>query len=181
MLESVDNNELFERDNPFSHFWGSCNKCLDERAAFEKSISIRTPAYTHQGNNIPLIDSLHEECRYFFRSCSPFLIWPFHAGDDEVLPISPTGTYLHHCFGILRDTNIPSWKQWLWICRLNRKAGKRTSILNVRANNFSMSFVWYSSHALFSSADIIIYQAEALQTHCTTTYSNSSIRNHITT
>ena len=97
------------------------------------------------GNHDKVLESVDnnelEEFHYFFRSCSLFPIWPFHAGDDEVLPISPTGTYLHHCFGILRDTNIPSWKQWLWICRLNRKAGKRTSILNVRANNFSMSFV----------------------------------------
>ena len=64
--ESVDNNEFFERDNPLSHFWGSCNKRLDECAAFLKAISIRTPAYTHQGNDMPLIDSLREECLCFF-------------------------------------------------------------------------------------------------------------------
>lgn len=33
MLESVDSNELFERDNPFSHFLGSCNKRSNECVA----------------------------------------------------------------------------------------------------------------------------------------------------
>ena len=64
--ESVDNNEISERDAPLSHFWGSCNKRLDECAASSKAISIRTPTYTHQENDMPLIDFLREECRCFF-------------------------------------------------------------------------------------------------------------------
>lgn len=67
---------------------------------------------------MPLIDFLREECRSFFKEVVlHFSIRLFHAGDDEVLSLSPTETSLHHCFGILRDTSVPSWKQWLWICR----------------------------------------------------------------
>jgi hypothetical protein len=35
-----------------------------------------------------------------------------HAGDDEILSSSPTERSPHHCFGILLDTSVPSWKQW---------------------------------------------------------------------
>ena len=33
------------------------------------------------------------------------------------LPSSPPETSPHHYFGILRDTSVPSWNQWLRICR----------------------------------------------------------------
>ena len=72
VLESVDNNKISERDAPLSHFWGSCNKRLDECAASSKAISIRTPTYTHQENDMPLIDFLREECRCFFRKLFSF-------------------------------------------------------------------------------------------------------------
>ena len=49
----------------------------------------------------------------FLRSCSPFPIRLFRAGDDEVLTSSPTETSPYRFFSILRDTSIPSWKQWL--------------------------------------------------------------------
>ena len=52
---------------------------------------------------------------------------------------------------------------------LSHKAGNRAPVLNVCTDNFSSGFVWYSSHVLFSSAGIILYQAEVLQIHCTTT------------
>ena len=72
VLESVDNNEISERDAPLSHFWGSCNRRLDECATSSKAISSRTPSYTHQENDMPLIDSLREECRCFFRKLFSF-------------------------------------------------------------------------------------------------------------
>ena len=72
----------------------------------------------------------------------------------------------HHCFGILRDTSVPSWKQWLWICR-TQPQGWQSCVHPECAHE--QLFVWYSSHVFFSSADVIIYQAEVLQIHCTTT------------
>ena len=118
-----------------------------------------------------LIDFLREECRCFFlRSCSPFPIRLFHAGDDDVLPSSPTETSPHHCAGILRDTSVPGWKQWLRICRTQPQGWQ--SCAHPKCAHEQL-FVWYSSHALFFSADIIIYQAEVLQIHCTTTVSKS--------
>ena len=53
---------------------------------------------------------------------------------------------------------------------LSHKAVNRASILNVRTNNLSSGFVWYSSHMFFPSSDIIICQAEVLQTHCPNTW-----------
>lgn len=52
---------------------------------------------------------------------------------------------------------------------LRHKTGNHASIPNVRTNNFSSGFVLYSSYVLFSSAKIVIYQAEVLQMYCTTT------------
>ena len=49
----------------------------------------------------------------FLRSCSPFPIRLFRVEDDEVLTSSTTLTSPHRCFSFLRDTSVPSWKQWL--------------------------------------------------------------------
>ena len=71
----------------------------------------------------------------------PFPIRLFHAGDDEVLPSSPTETSPHHCFSILRDTSVPVGNGGFGYAVLSHKAGNRAPVLNVRANNFSSGFV----------------------------------------
>ena len=101
------------------------------------SISIRTSAYTHQGNDMPLIDSLREECRRFLRSCFPFLIQFFHAGNDEVLPSSPTGTSCLHCLAFFAIRTCPVGNSGSGYAVLSHKVGNRASVLNVRTNNFS--------------------------------------------
>ena len=96
---------------------------------------------------------------FFLRSCFLFPIRLSHAGDDEVLLPSPAETSLHHCSGILHDMSIPSWKQRLWICR-TQPQGWQSCVHPECA---------HEQHDVFSSSDIIIYQAEVSQIRCTTT------------
>ena len=98
----------------------------------------------------------------YLRGYSPFSIRLSHAGDDEVLPSSQTEASLHHCSDILRDTSIPSWKQRLWICRTQPQNWKSCGHPGCAHEQLDV----------FSSAGIIIYQAEVLQIHCTTTPSS---------
>ena len=90
---------------------------------------------------MPLIDFLREEFRYFFRRCSPFPIRLFHAGDDEVLPSSPTGLLpiIVLVFFVIRASPVENSSSEYSV--LSHKAGNRAPVLNVRTNNFSSGFV----------------------------------------
>ena len=120
VLEFVDNNEIFERNNPLSHFWSDCNKRSDELCSFLKS---------------------HLQLRLL-----RIIVLAFFA--IRAYPVGNNGS---------------------GYAVLSHKAGNCASIRNVRANTFSSDFVWYSSPVFFSPTDIIIYPAEVLQIHCTTT------------
>ena len=106
----------------------------------------------------------------FLRSCSPFPIRFFRVEDDEVLTSSPTETSPNHYFRILRNPSVPSLDTAVLDIQysVTRRVIKLPFWICARPN-FSSGLVWYSSRVLFSSADIIFYQAEVLQIHCTTT------------
>jgi len=66
---------------------------------------------------INVADFLRKECQVnavafwlILRRSSPFQVQPFPVLAYELIPSAQVEIYFHHLFGILHDTNVPSWK-----------------------------------------------------------------------